>query len=257
MSEYDGVNESDRLRYAAEGIEEAFCKYRDRRLISIRINKNGKKKEARYGCKRKTLRLMRDAISMLHLASVYDDCIEEWLDGDLAEDQIEKRLKEGLSEVKGKRILLRREKIADEVPEEGVYRECVDGIWYAEKDGRPKECDELIKYNYHVKKGRVGRRVCANCLSYEYERCHRRLFQAEVSPNGVCLCWTDPMLSLCLSCVHGGEFDGRRTHCKLHGGECYSRMCKDYLRKDMKGKMRLKVRPDVSIQTRNDDNAQD
>lgn len=257
MSRYDGENESDRLRFAAERIEEAFCKYRDRRLISIRINKAGKRKEVRYGCKRKTLRLMRDAISILQLASVYDACVEEWLDGGLAEDEIEKRLREGLSEAKGKRLMLRREKIADEVPEEGVYRECVDGIWYAEKDGRPKECDELIKYNYHVRKGRVGRRVCANCLSNENGRCHRHLFQTEVSPNGVCLCWTDPMLSLCLSCVHGGEFDGRHTHCKLCGGECYSRKCRDYVRKDMKGKMRFKIRPDVSIQTRNDDNAQD
>lgn len=221
-----------RIACMAEQIKDRFLTHRDRRLKNVFVELSGKRREDRHSCSCAMLKILRDAYRAMRIAQVYAECLESGRLCEMDAEDVQARLSEGLEALGRDELSLRRVKpSSDEEPEEAAYRETSEGVWVSDSEEASQDTLEKLNYGYHEPSGVEGRR-CATCLAFN-ERCYRcDHIRGCVSRNGVCRCWTDPKASLCLTCKHGGAFDGRMTKCLLDSsGSRFTRQCDSYIKK--------------------------
>jgi len=221
-----------RIACVAGQIEEMFLSHRDRRLKNVYVWMSGKRQEERHSCSLAMLKILRDAYRAMRMAQVYAECLEYGALCEMDDDDLQVRLSEELAALRKKNLSLRRAKpSADEKPEEATYCETAKGVWTSDSVCASQDVLEKLNHGYSDRRGKPGRR-CATCISYNERWCRCDLMVGIVSASGVCRRWTDPKASLCLTCKHGGAFDGRMTKCLLDSsGSRFTRQCDGYVKK--------------------------
>jgi len=220
-----------RIREIADQVKELFLTYRDRRLQAVRIDMAGRKHEERRKCRPETLRILRDAYRVLSEAAIYAQRVDWWISGDDGEENFRERLSEELDEFRREKLSLRRVMPSmEETPEDDTYCEVAKGVWTSKSKGITHEVAEKLRRGYHEQRKGKHRRCCGNCVSYSNWHCD--LMSDFVSKGGICRCWTSPDSSLCRTCIHAGQFDGKMTMCNVAGGRafCFRQSCSDYVK---------------------------